>query len=680
MKKIMNENKISKSIDTGASVQSPNFSLYSAAHHWRMHAKRWTLNEYRRNFIKLFVCSLFCFLLFSSSAFAQRTARAADALFKEGQTLFAKDDAQSLEQALFNFDEARQIYINLRDRKNEGLTTFFIGRTYSKLNNSEGTVSNYLAAMEIFQELRDKTGEAAVLNNLAAFLRNNGEYADALKYYQLAIPLYRQHGSKTDVAKALNGIGQTYLATGNFQDALENLEESLKIWNTIPKGDDDKIRAIYNLGIAYYRLGNKAETVKYANQSLTFARQRNNPALEVEVLENLAVIYDETGDTKTAVDYRKKALETYQRAGRGRVSDYSFDTVVNNLGDLYYRMGELAVAEKLLTQSIRNGASGKNFPAQSYIYGTLGEVYTAKGELEKAIQHLNKGIEIARQAEDKNSEAYNLASLGFAYLNQLNLVQGVDSFNRALSFFQTGANPAVEGKALSGLMYAYAFAGNQNAAKQAIQRAEKANLDKGTGTWVIQILSGIGFTNGRANQNSQAIQKLEKAFELAVARGNVIEGANLISGLGAIYTQNGNHTKALEFYERAVKIWQGIGNKVSETAALDGAAWASLNLGQTTQAMTYAQQSLRLAETLDNQIFQITYRISALHALGKSAAKSKDSATAVNYYAQALKLSESANDAAGQKHFLNDIADSYEASGDKKQAKNYRNLAKKIKD
>lgn len=629
---------------------------------------------------KSLIVLLFCLLIFSNAAFAQRNARAADALFKQGQTFFAKDDAQSLEQALSKFDEVRQMRVDLRDRAGEALALVFLGRTYAKLNNAEGTINNYLAAMQIFQQLRDKTGEAAVLNNLAGFLRNNGEYADAIKYYQLAIPLLRQHGSKTDVAKALNGIGQTYLATNNFQNAVQNLEESLDIWNTIVKGDDDKIRAIYNLGIAYYRLGNKAETVKYANQALSFARQRNNPALEVEVLENLAQIYDETGDTKTAVDYRKKALETYQRAGRGRVSDYSFDTVVNNLGDLYYRMGELATAEKLLTQHIRNGATGKTHPAQSYILGTLGEIYTAKGELEKAIQFLNKGIEIARQADDKNSEAYNLASLGFANLNQLNFVQGVDNFNRALSFFQTGANPAVEGKALTGLMFAYAFAGNQNAARQAIQRAEKANLDKGTGNWTIQILSGIGFANARANQNSQAVQKFEQAFELAVARGNVIEGANLLSGLGMIYAQNGNHTKSLEFYERAVKFWQEIGNKTSETAALDGAAWASLNLNQTAQATNYAQQSLRNAETLSNQIFQMTYRISALHALGKSAAKSKDSATAVNYFTQALNLSESVKDAAGQKHFLNDIADAYENSGDKKQAKNYRNMAKKIKD
>jgi tetratricopeptide (TPR) repeat protein len=680
MNKKMIHEKTLQSADRCFRVLSSDFRRLFAALRRRKAAKAWTQNKNRWNFSKIITCSLFCILLLSSSVFAQRNARVADALFKEGETLFGKDDAQSLEQALFKFDEARKIRINLRDRRNEALATFFIGRTYSKLNNAEGTVKNYLAAMQIFQELRDKTGEASVLNNLAAFLRNNGEYADALKYYQMAIPLYRQYGSKSDIAKALNGIGQTYLAIGNYQNAVEHLEESLEVWNTIVKGDDDKIRAIYNLGIAHYRLGNKDETVKYANQALGFARQRNNPALEVEVLENIAQIYDETGDLKTAVDYRKKALETYQRAGKGRVSENAFDTVVNNLGDLYYRMGELTTAEKLLTQNIRSGTNGKTHPAQSYIFGTLGEVFTAKGEMEKAVQSLNKSIEIARDAEDKNSEAYDFASLGMAYLNQADMPQAIDSFNRALSLVQAGTNPAVEGRALSGLMLAYTFTGNQSSAKQAMSRAEKGNLDKGTGTWTIQILTAIGQFYIRFNQHSQAVQKLEQALLIAGQRGNMIESASLISILGTAYGLTGNFSKALEFYERAIKIWHTIGNKPAEMIALDGAAWVSISLNQYTQSTNYAQQSLRFAEMLDNEKFQIIYRISALHALGKSAAKSKDSASAINYYTQALTLSERAGDAAGQKHFLNDIADAYENSGDKKQAKNYRNMAKKIKD
>lgn len=624
--------------------------------------------------------SVLCILIFSSQTFAQRTARAADAIFKEGQTLFAKDDAASLESAASKFEEARQIRVALRDRQGEAVASVFLGRTYAKINNGQEAIKHYQAAITIFRQLNDRTGEAAVLNNVAALLRNNGEYGEAIKYYQMSVPLLRQYGNKTDVAKALNGIGQTYLAMGNFSGALTSLEESLVIWNTITKGDDDKIRAIYNLGIAHFRLGNKDKTIKYANQSLEFARQRNNPALEVEVLENLAQIYDETGELKTAVEYRKKALETYQRAGRGRVSDYSFDTVVNNLGDLYYRMGDLTTAEKLLTQNVRNGVSGKNYPAQSFIAGTLGEVYMARGEYAKALQFLNKSIEIAGQANDKHSEAYSLTNVGFVYLNQSNVAQAVDSFNRALSFFQAGANPEVEARALSGLIIAYAFAGNQNMAKQAVERAERGNLDKGNSTASIRLLYGIGLANLRFNQTSQAVQKLEQALLLAVGRGNMIESSYIISGLGTAYGQAGNHSKALEFHERALKIWQTLGNRTAETAALDGAGWANFNLNKLNEATNYAQQSLRSLENVGDQNSKVFYQVSALHLLGKSAAKSKDSATAINYYNQALALAERAGNAAGQKHFLNDLADAYDLAGDKKQAKNYRNMAKKIKD
>lgn len=624
--------------------------------------------------------SLLCVLVFSGQIFAQRNARTADALFKEGQTLYAKDDADSLELAASKFEEARQIRVNLRDRQGEAVASVFLGRVYTKLNNGQEAVKHYLAAIAIFRQLNDRTGEAAVLNNVAALLRNNGEYNEAIKYYQTSIPLLRQFGNKTDVAKALNGIGQTYLAMGNYPSALTNLEESLEIWNTITKGDDDKIRAIYNLAIAHYRLGNKSQTLNYANQSLSFARQRSNPALEVEVLESLAQIYDETGDLKTAVDYRKKALETYQRAGRGRVSDNSLDTVTNNLGDLYYRMGDLTLAEKLLLPSIRNGVSGRNNPAQSFIYGTLGEIYMARSDYPKALQYLNKSIEIAAQANHKHSEAYSLTNVGYVYLNQSNGAQAVDAFNRALSFFQAGANPDVEARALSGLIIAYAFAGNQNMAKQAVERAERGNLDKGNLTATARLLYAVGLANLRFNQTSQAVSKLEQALQIAAGRGNMIESSYVISALGTAYAQSGNHSKALEFHERAVKIWQTLGNRSAEISSLDGAGWANLNLNKLSEATNFGQQVLRSVDAIAEQNSQTYYRVSALHLLGKSAAKSKDAPTAVNYYNQALSLAQSSGNAQLQKHFLNDIADAFEAAGDKKQAKNYRSQAKKIKD
>ncbi len=256
----------------------------------------------------------------------------------------------------------------------------------------------------------------------------------------------------------------------------------------------------------------------------------------------------------------------------------------------------------------------------------------------------------------------------------------IDNFNRALSFFPAGANPAVEGKALTGLIVAYAVTGNQSAAKQAVQRAENSGLDKGNTTWAMQILNGIGVYFVQSKQNSQALQKFEQAYSIAVGRGNVIEAANAVTGQGIAYTQAGNHSKALESYKRAATFWRGFGNKLGETNALTGSAWAALNLGQPAEATNYAQQALRLSETLDGQNFQTFFRISSFHILGKSAAHGKDSATAIRYFTQALALAEKTGDAAGQKHFLNDIADAFEASGDKKQAKNYRNTAKKIKD
>lgn len=631
-------------------------------------------------FVRFTVSMILLLLFFSTAVFAQKTKRAADALVSEGITLYKKGTPQSFEQALYKFDEARQIRAQIGDRAGEAAALTFLGSTYKELGNVEGVVNNYSAALKIFREIGDKTGEGSVLNNYAAAQRDFGFNKESVETYESAIPILRQHGSKTDLARAISGQGQALLALGEYPKAVANLEQALDVWNSLKQQHDDKIRTIYALAVSYYRIGSKQQTEKYAQQAVSFSRQQRNPDLEVEVLEALASVYDETGDKKTAIEYRKDALQAYQKAGAGKIPRSKWDTVVNNLADVYYRAGDLNAADKILTGNIRNGVSGEDARTQSYIFGTLGEVYTGKGEFDKAAQYLNKGIELAEQAGDQNSVAYNLASLGIVNVNVGQIPQAVDNFNKALSFFKPGTNPAVESKALAGLIFAYTAAGNKNAGEKAIQRAEKSNLDKGNGVPTVQVLNAMGQFYSATGDAQKALQIFERAFQMATDRGDYLEAAYLLSNLGYNYASTGNHMKALESYETADKFWTNVGNNSSKINALIGMGWANLNLSRTNLAVTNAQQVLRLSDNIANPVYQAYYKNEALHILGKSAAKTNDFESAINYYNQAFSLAQQSNNAAMQKHYLNDIADIYEAKGDKKEAKKFRKQADKIKD
>ena len=645
-------------------------------------------NSFLRNklaSLKTVTVLLFLVLTLTSATFAQSDAVRAKRAYDQAIVFFGQDSEQSWAKALDGFMEARRLYQNAGDREGEALSLFRMGQTYKKLNNLMEAYNSYTASYNIYDQIGDEAKKVFAAQNTAAVLRDAGQFNDAIQIYENNVfPQVKTHGSKKDVARAYSGLADCYRNIANLNQALENYQQSLTYWRLVNENDEDKIRATYGISSTYYQLGNTNEATKFANEALRLARVNNDPVFEVEVLEALAEVYDNAGAKPQAVEYRKRALDVYKNAGRGKVSELAYDRVLNNLADTYYRMGDLNSAYNYLKSGIRSGADGKRYPTQSYIFGTLGEVYTSQGKYKEAVEAFEQGIELAQQAGDKHSEAYNLANLGAAYfgiasITDQNFSQAANALNRSLDFFPAGQDRPVEGLALSGLILASSLTGQRQIAENYIERARKSGLDQGDSIPVIQVIKAIGQFYTLSGQHDEAMNYYQRAYQITKKRNNLSEGIPILSSVNYSLMQTGKYKEALDGYKLLITAYKTFGNKFNESNATLQAGWANLNLNQSREAFDNSAAAVALAKQTNNPRFLLNIQINAYHLAGKANFNERQYNEALGFFQQSLAIAEQLGDKAGQKHFLEDIGMTYEALGDKKAAKDARKKAGKIK-
>jgi tetratricopeptide (TPR) repeat protein len=635
--------------------------------------------------IRTALFSIIVALVSTSTVSAQGGTANARRAFNQGNTLYKKGDRQSLNQALIRFGEAYRLYSNARKKDDMALSKVFLGRTHKKLGDLSSALRAYQEANTLYVEIADRTGEAAMNNNIAALFRDVGQFNEAIGYYKRALTLVlRTKGNPTGKARIYSGLADSYRGIGRFNDAVANYRKSITIWRALTS-NDDKIRAHYGLALAYFALGDRQNSAKFENQALQMARRMKDPSIYVETLESLGSVYDEAGDKKAAVEYRIKALDAYKRAPAGSVPEDQWDRVVNNLADLYYRMGDLDTSYRILTGNIRPGVRGNEYPSQSYMVGTLGEVLTAQGRQKEAITAFNRAIELARQASDQRSEAYSYASLGMAYMSGFSndpqkYVDAKSSFEKALSFFKPGVEDLViEGKALAGMIAVYAFTGNQNMTVATIKKAEPRISSAANSLPAIQILHAIGIANAQFGQHAQAIRYYDRANSIARSRNNAIESAFLAYSRGFSYLQTSDYGNAMTSFQLAADSQRAFGNKMVEANAHIQLGWAALNSRNPDKALANAEKAAEVAGKVNDLAFKTFVGLNVFHIAGKAYFAKGAYQDALVAIGEALKIAERINDKPAQKHFLTDISETYQASGNKKEAKKYKKMADKIR-
>jgi CHAT domain-containing protein/tetratricopeptide (TPR) repeat protein len=326
------------------------------------------------------------FLLPASAQITDARKTEADRLLNQGIQQY---EISQFEAAMVSWQQALQLYRELKNRQGEGRALGNLGLVYRFLGNAAKAIEYAQQSLAIVREIKDRQGEVMVLNHLGNAYAALSNYAKAIEYFQQSLAIARAIRNRRSEGMVLSNLGTAYNSLSNYAKAIEYYQQSLVTVRTI-KDQRSEGSILGNLGAVYKSLGNYAKAIEYSQQSLAIARKIKNRQGEGLVLSSLGIAYNHLGNYAKAIEYFQQSLaiahEIEDRQGEGRA--------LGSLGIAYNLLGNYAKAIEYSQQSLAIARAIKDRQGEGASLNNLGDFFLKSGNLPSAEKSLLSAIQV----------------------------------------------------------------------------------------------------------------------------------------------------------------------------------------------------------------------------------------------------------------------------------------------
>lgn len=285
-----------------------------------------------------------------------------------------------------------------------------------------------------------------------------GEYAKSLDYFGQALRLTKKTLGEQNLqyAYCLNGVGSVHYQVGDYREAVPYYTQSLAIKEKL-KDDEGLPLALHQLATTYMRMGLYAQALPlferacavveknyrlhgagaagfgyflghlaaayqtthqyaqaYALLQKASVLTKNDAFFSPFCLQNLAILFENTGRPDSALFYlRKTLLLKKKKWGEGHPQ---YASALHQLSCLYAKTARIDTAILLCQQAaeIRRKLLGEEHAEYAASMNQLGELYTSLGKFDSAQHYLQRALAIREKAlgPDHPDYASTLNSLG----------------------------------------------------------------------------------------------------------------------------------------------------------------------------------------------------------------------------------------------------------------------------
>ena len=278
-------------------------------------------------------------------------------------------------------------------------------------------------SLEYADKLCDEKLLPGRYTNIGFIYEEQGDYSNAEKYYNKGMIWGLQHNSANMICLAYCGFGRLNLKKSNFKTAIHFFLEALKYF------DDDKcddyISVCSNLGIAYGRIGDYSESLKYFERFITNETRQKNADIYYSLLLNAAHSYMYEGSYNKAEKYLSEVHEFGERV---KSSNLIAAALIN--------LGKLASIQNNWEKSIQYYLKSKQYlvMSENMIEDIasdigLGDNYLCISKNDKAKRYLSNAYEKAHKLELKNEIRHCVEKLAIIHEDEGDYV-------KALSFYK----------------------------------------------------------------------------------------------------------------------------------------------------------------------------------------------------------------------------------------------------
>jgi len=395
------------------------------------------------------------------------------------------------------FDKAEECFAKAI-KISDGVSKYHenIGLVFEETGREKEAEEAYLKACDLEKE------SGGPFNTLGYFYFSKGQWSNAITYYLIACEKDPQN------SVYIQNLIRAYGDCGDVENALEYSKKLFDLFSTAEN------QAQY---ASYLLVAGKFDEALAEAKSALKKNGQGNDGETIYVIRIAASIFEETGNTKKAIELYKDVVERSENK-----DDYSF----NQLGVLNFQAGKVKEAVSFYKAALELVPDAPVYNSNiALAYEALKLFPEAEAIYEKMIE-LDKG----------DHKSYN--NLGVTQFKQGNLVEAEANYLKAVS--EGGQQPAY----LENLAVLYRQKGD---AEKAIDYFEKLLAVEPDNAVNQNDLGVLYFQKG---MNDKAIEKYNEAIKLKP------EVSLYHENLGIAYEAKGDSQNALQCYEKALDLTQ----------------------------------------------------------------------------------------------------------------------------
>jgi len=496
-------------------------------------------------------------------------------------------------------------------------------------------------AIHLLQDIGDPLAEARMRFQLADFLLLEGRCNEAALHYEQSLPAL-EPGDSLLAARAQGRIGQCFMDSRDYALAESHLEKARMAMQD--QGDQSGVADLLIMLASNYRLQNRLdEALQCSRQCLEIRklqgdsqaiadtcscmglihadRREYGPGADcfqkaadlliqdgkwlsaAEALSNLASLCHLSGQLEDALSAYHRALDIFSEMGneQGRYQTQA------NLGLVYQRRGEFALAEEYLQKSLA-ARDGSDMAGEASIKLSLGLTVQCKGEWDRAQDYLEQAAAAFEDLGDLHG--YSLAENNLGNLHSDLGDTGKAILCYSLSLDARRAENDLHGMAvtMSNLAAAHSQDGELDTAEEMYLQSLEIFREAGDLGGEAKSLLGLAGTKAGMGELAESVRHFQASLQMGVDLGNSSVMTESLQGLVSVSLRLGLWQEVQASYIRVTDVLRSLGE--SEALAQALCSWGDLeaDLGEWDHALQCYQESLEILERQGDEYFMAVAR------------------------------------------------------------------------
>lgn len=400
---------------------------------------------------------------------------AAERLTSQAELLIAEYRKESRRSAISKYEEALTQWKVLQDLFAESSVLTRIASLYRDVGEAAKAAESVEGALSAARSARDIASEGEALLMLATIQLSKGDTSKAVESGNHALKIARSISNARMEALALYTLGRIWYETGKYTESTNALSQAEKIAEGrgdrlgaarallyLAAIDFDLLRfdtardkglqvlrvfesfgdkpgqtmALTYVGHFQSRLDQKQEAMMLYEQARSLAADSGDFFIEASLLNGIAAVNFDLGNTKAALQFLNLALEKNRALGDRIGIAYALRAI----GDCYVAEGDSTSALDSYNQALRTFTLLSNRRMEAYVSEDIGIVLESMGDIDGAMERLNFSLKIGQSTGDRRMEAWARTGIGHVYETANRLDNALESYKQALRAYDASGD------------------------------------------------------------------------------------------------------------------------------------------------------------------------------------------------------------------------------------------------